>query len=159
MDQLLNRLWRRGRCGALSCSVTAPSSSTASTRSGLARCLLEFRSIHTQRPRNAPVMMITAMVAGSMLPPRSDSIIWTVHLKRLLRCRLTAVSGWRTAPTIWDQSNSRSCGRYARRSEEAEPGCGRTHSEYCRVLGCPRRGRWRVQVSLRTCRARGAGAA
>jgi len=75
MDQLLNRLWRRGRCGALSCSVTATSSFTDSTRSGLAGCLLEFRSIHTQRPRNAPVKMITAIVAGSMVPPRFDSII------------------------------------------------------------------------------------
>ena len=75
-DQFLSRLLRRTLCGGFSSAVTGKASSIVSTPAVPTGRRLECHSIHTQRPRNAPVMMSTAIVAASIVPPRFDSVTY-----------------------------------------------------------------------------------
>jgi hypothetical protein len=96
--RLLKRLLRRKFSGGFSSSATTRASSIGSTGSALAARRLEFHSIHTQRPRNAPVNMTTAIVAGSIVPPYFGSVMYLsklsfeTSLARMTSCGLRVAS-------------------------------------------------------------------
>jgi len=150
-DRLLRRKFR----GGFSSAVTGRISSIGSSRAVPAGCRLECHSIQTQRPRNAPVMMITAIVAASIplpLPP-FDSVTYRCEFP--LETPLPRM----TSRGLRMSNRTNVSGAAFVQSGVAPLGCGRRHPEDRQFLRHPRSGRPLTRAFLLTARVRSTGAA